>query len=255
MNEPTPIGLDEIATVHSSPTTLYHSLGHIIRSKIQSGEWAVGQQIPSEREMMQIFNISRATVRQGIENLVKEGVLHRVQGKGTFVAPPKIERGVLRLMEFSDVVKQNGLKPSGELLGKEHIIPPPNIRQLLALSDSEQVVWLQRLLQVNETPILIETSYFSAARFPTLLEAYDGLEEPHKFVYKHYGIRVTRARETFEPVILEDKEAQLLGTQGGFPALWVEHLAFEATEKPVAYLTSLLRGDRCRFYTDLVFDR
>ncbi|MEW5956977.1 MAG: GntR family transcriptional regulator [Chloroflexota bacterium] len=255
MSEPTTIGLDEIATVHSSPTTLYHSLGHIIRSKIQSGEWAVGQQIPSEREMMQIFNISRATVRQGIENLVKEGVLHRIQGKGTFVAPPKIEQGVLRLMEFSDVVKQNGLKPSGHLLGKEHIVPPPNIRQLLALSDLEQVVWLQRLLRVNETPILIETSYFPAARFPNLLEAYDGLEEPHKFVYKHYGIRVTRARETFEPVILEDKEAHVLGTQGGFPALWVEHLAFEATEKPVAYLTSLLRGDRCRFYTDLVFER
>ncbi len=255
MSEQVTIGLDEVATVHSSPTTLYHSLGHIIRSKIQSGEWAVGRQIPSEREMMQIFTVSRATVRQGIENLVKEGVLYRVQGKGTFVAPPKIEQGVLRLMDFSDVVKQNGLKPSSQLLGKEHIAPPPNIRKLLALSDSEQVVWLQRLLLVNNTPILIETSYFSATRFPNLLEAYDGLEEPHKFAYRHYGLRVTRARETFEPVILEDKEAHLLGTQGGFPALWVEHLAFEAVEKPIAYLTSLLRGDRCRFYTDLVFDR
>ena len=101
---------------------------------------------------------------------------------------------------------------------------------------------------------MIETSYFSAARFPDLLETYDGTEEPHKFVYGRYGIQVTRARETFEPVILEDKEAQLLGVEGGFPALWVEHIAFNAADKPVAFLTSLLRGDRCRFYTDLVFD-
>jgi len=248
------IGLDEVAAMHTSPTTLYHSLGHIIRSKIQSGEWPVGQKIPSERELVNIFNISRATVRQGIENLVKEGILYRAQGKGTFVAPSKIEQGVLGLLEFSDVIKRNGLKPGVQLLGKEYIDPPLNIQMLLALSCSEPVVWLQRLLLVNEAPILIETSYFSAARFSDFLETYDEVEEPHKFIYRHYGVRVVKARETFEPVILEDKEAGLLGVQGGFPALWVEHIAFDATEKPVAFLTSLLRGDRCRFYTDLAFE-
>ena len=255
MSQQTKIRLDEIAAVHTSPSTFYHSLGHIIRSKIQSGEWTVEQCIPSEREMMTIFNVSRATVRQGIDNLVKEGILYRVQGKGTFVAPPKIEQGVLRLMEFSDVIKRNGLKPGVQLIGKERIVPPPNVAKLLALSDAEQAVWLQRLLMVNEEPILIETSYFSATRFPDLLETYDGLEEPHKFVAKHYDVKIVRARETFEPVILEDKEAEILGSKGGFPALWVEHIAFEVADKPAACLTSLLRGDRCRFYTDLVFDR
>lgn len=254
MSDRVTIGLDEVTAVHTSSTTLYHSLGHIIRSKIQSGEWTVGQQIPSEREMVNIFNVSRATVRQGIENLVKEGILYRAQGKGTFVAPPKIERGVLRLLEFSDVIKRNGLKPGVQLLGKEYIEPPLNIQKLLALSGSEPVVWLQRLLLVNKVPMLIETSYFSAARFPDLLETYDGIEEPYKFVYRHYGIRVVKARETLEPVILEDTEANLLGVEGGFPALWVEHIAFDATNNPVAFLTSLLRGDRCRFYTDLAFD-
>jgi len=248
------IGLDEVAAVHTSPTTLYHSLGHIIRSKIQSGEWPVGQQIPSERELVNIFNVSRATVRQGIENLVKEGILYRAQGKGTFVAPPKIEPGVLGLLEFSDVIRRNGLKPGVRLLGKEFIDPPLNIQKVLALSGSDPVVWVQRLLLVNEAPMLIEPSCLSVARFSNLLETYDGLEEPHKFIYRHYGVRVVKARETFEPVILEDKEAGLLGVQGGFPALWVEHTAFDATEKPVAFLTSLLRGDRCRCYTDLAFD-
>ena len=127
MSEQTKIGLDEIAAVHTGTTTLYHSLGHIIRSKIQSGEWTVEQRIPSEREMMKIFNVSRSTVRQGIENLVKEGVLRRKQGKGTYVAPPKIEQGMLRLMEFSDIIKRNGLIPGFQLVGKEQITPPPNV--------------------------------------------------------------------------------------------------------------------------------
>jgi GntR family transcriptional regulator len=255
MSEAGCIGIDDIVSMHASTHKLYHSLGQIIRTKIQSGEWLVGQQIPSEREMMKIFNVSRATVRQGIENLMKEGILNRIQGKGTFVSPPKFERGVLRLMEFSDVVKQIGLKPDVQLIGKENITPPSNIQKILLLPDGEHVIWLQRLLLLDETPIMIESSYFSASRFPDLLDEYDGTEDAHTLQYKCYGIKVTHARETFEPVILEDREAVLLGTQGGFPALWVEHIVFDATEKPVAYITSLMRGDRCRFYTDLVFDR
>lgn len=255
MSEQPKIGLDEITAMHTSPSALYHSLGHIIRSKIQSGEWTVDQCIPSEREMMTIFNVSRATVRQGIDNLVKEGILYRVQGKGTFVAPPKIEQGLLRLMEFADVIKRNGLKPSVQFIGKEHLVPPLNVGKILNLAEAEQAVWLQRLLLVNESPILLEASYFSVTRFPDLLEIYDGAEEPHKFVANRYGIKIIRARETFEPVILEDKEAKLLGSQGGSPALWVEHVAFDATDTPMVYLTNLLRGDRCRFYTDLIFDK
>lgn len=125
---------------------------------------------------------------------------------------------------------------------------------MLALSDSESVFWLQRLLLVNELPVLIETSYFPAARCPGLLETYDGMEEPHRFVCRHYDVKIVRVSEAIEPVILESQEASTLGTKGGFPALWVEQVAFDAAERPVAFLTSLLRGDRCRFYTDLTFD-
>jgi GntR family transcriptional regulator len=252
---PGSIDFNDFVSLRAGPQALYHSLGHMIRSKVQSAEWLVGQRIPSEREMMQVLNISRATVRQGIDNLVKEGILYRVQGKGTFVAPPKVERGVLRLMEFSDVVRQNGLTPQVQLLAKQNIDPPHNIQNFLSLASTEPVTWLQRLLLLNNTPILIEASYFSAARFPDLLDAYDGSADPHQFVAAHYGVKITRAREMFEPVILEEKEARLLGTQRGFPALWVEHIAYESLGATVAYITSLMRGDRCRFYTDLVFEK
>jgi GntR family transcriptional regulator len=251
MNDWTLIGLDEVAAVHTGLTPLYHSLGHVIRSKIQSGEWPVGLQIPSERALMEMFGVSRATVRQGIENLVKEGILHRLHGKGTFVAPPKIKQGLLRLLEFSDIMRRSGFNPAARLLGKERVDPPLNIRKVLALSGSEAALWLQRLLLVNDVPMLIETSYLPAARFPDLLEVYDGAAEPHLFIYKHYGVKIIRARETLEPVIMESQEAGTLGVKGGFPGLWVEHITYDAAGKPAAFLTILLRGDRCRFYTEL----
>ncbi len=255
MDEQQSIGLEDVAAVHSGAATLYHSLGHIIRSKIQSGEWAIGQQIPSEREMMKIFNLSRATVRQGIENLVKEGVLKRVRGKGTFVSPPKVEHGILRLLEFSDVLEQNGLRPVIHLTGRGCATQPANVQKILGLSDAEQAIWLQCLVSVSGEPILIETCYFSTRRFPGLLEDDPGSEEPFKFALRKHGVHVARARETFEPVILESEEAALLGTAAGVPALWVEEIAYDSAGETVLYLTSLLRGDRCRFYTELVFEK
>ncbi|OGR24174.1 MAG: hypothetical protein A2139_07880 [Desulfobacca sp. RBG_16_60_12] len=67
--------LRDVVSLHNGILPLYHSLGHVIRARIQSGEWHVGQRIPSERDLMRMFGVSRTTVRQGIENLVKEGVL------------------------------------------------------------------------------------------------------------------------------------------------------------------------------------
>ena len=248
------IRLDEVTAVHSGEGTLYHSLGHVIRSKIQSGELVAGEKIPSERELIEIFNVSRATVQLAIRNLVLEGLLFRVQGKGTFVSPPKIAHRLLPIMDFSDLVEKSGITTINKLLAKEKIKPPTNIRKILGLMESEYVIWLQRLISIAQMPILIETSYFPFNRFPDLIERYSGEDEPHRFLHNHYGVKFTRAQETFEPVILEKEEAEILGTKGGFPALWVELTAFENDEQPSAYFVALLRGDRCRTYVDLVLD-
>lgn len=248
------VDLTEVAALRNGPAPLYHSLGHLIRSKIQGGEWAVGQQIPSERQLVVMCGLSRATVRQGIEYLVREGVLDRVQGKGTFVAAPKIKQGILRLFEFSDTMKRNGLSVTARLLGKGCTDPPPNVRRALDLPSAEQVLWVQRLVLVNGEPMIIETCYLPHDRFPELLGAYDGAEDLHRFVQRRHGAQVSSSSDGFEPVILESREAGLLGVKAGFPALWVEQLGLDAAGRPVIFSSSLLRGDRCRFYVGLALN-
>lgn len=248
------IGFEEINALHTGPGTLYHSLGHFIRNKIQSGEWEIGQKIYSERELMQAFNVSRSTVRQGIDYLVKEGILYRIQGKGTFVAPPKIEQGVLRILDFADLVNENGLKLHSKILAKDLVNPSVLIMKKLGMVKDEKAIFLQRLLQINRTPIMIETSYFSSTRFPRFLDFYDNQEEPHRFLDKNFGVKISKAQEIFEPVILEEDEANILETQSGFPALWIETNAFEKNGIQVGYFTALMRGDRCRTYINWVLD-
>ncbi len=245
--------LESIAAMRTGLMPLYHSLGQVVRGKIQSGEWPVGSRIPAERALTQMYGVSRATVRQAIEYLTREGVLYRIQGKGTFVAPPKIQQGVLRLLDFTETMRRNGLTPRARLLGKECIDPPLNVRKELALAPSEQAIWLQRLILVNDSPMLIESSYLPAARFPDFLAAYDGADDPQVSIRQRYGLQISRGSDSFEPVILESHEARLLGVKSGAPALWVEQISLDAAGCPIEFRESLLRGDRCRFYIDLAF--
>ncbi len=89
----------------------YHQLARILRVKIQSGEWLPQTAIPSERELEQQYRISRPTIRQAIELLIREGYLYREHGKGTFVMPQKLQKGLLELTSFSEDLVKRGIKP------------------------------------------------------------------------------------------------------------------------------------------------
>jgi GntR family transcriptional regulator len=240
-------------SVHESSSKLYHSVGQIIRSNIQSGEWEVGQQIPSERKLVEVLGVSRATIRQGIANLVKEGILVQEHGRGTFVAPPKIKQGLLRLLEFSEIIKRSGMEPSAQLLGCEVITPSLLVQKVLNLPEKGMAFWFRRLLSVNGQPFVIETNYLPAIHFPGLFDHFDRYDAINVLLNQQYGVKIIKVDEGFEPVILESEEANLLGVKKGFAALWVESVAFDITGNPVLYSTSLLRGDRCRFYTELSY--
>jgi GntR family transcriptional regulator len=253
MPSPKITNLEIQQSLHDASSKLYHSVGQIIRSNIQSGEWVVGQQIPSERKLVEILGVSRATVRQGIANLVKEGVLVQEHGRGTFVAPPKIKQGLLRLLEFSEIITHSGMEPSAEMLGSEVIMPSLLVQKVLNLPEKGTAFWFRRLLRVNGQPFVIETNYLPSSRFLGFFEHFDGNEALNKLLYQEYGVKIIKVDEGFEPVILESEEANLLSVKVGFAALWVESVAFDITGNPVLYSTSLLRGDRCRFYTELSY--
>ena len=68
----------------------YYRLRELLLGKIRTGEWKVGDEIPSEQELCSTYEVSRGTLRKAVDALVHQGLLMRVQGKSTFVAKPKI---------------------------------------------------------------------------------------------------------------------------------------------------------------------
>ena len=93
---------------------LYEQIKNIIEQQIKNGELKEGEKIPSERELCEIYDVSRITVRQAIALAENEGLLYRSQGMGTFVAKPKIKQELTRVNTFETSLAQHGFVASTE---------------------------------------------------------------------------------------------------------------------------------------------
>lgn len=231
---------------------LYHQLKEILKEKIESAEWVPGDLVPSEHKLQQQFNISRNTAKKALDDLVQEGILKRVQGKGTFVSTPKIEQSLSGFYSFSKVLQSQGLQPEDIILNLTKIEAKPSVAKRLQVPTGSAVIALKRLRCAMKEPIILETSYISQPLVPNL--TVDRLEKSSLYdvLEKDYGIFVTKAKEVFEPVLVRDYESEYLQVKEGGPALLLDRVAYDAEGNVVEFCRSIVRGDRCRFYTELL---
>jgi GntR family transcriptional regulator len=237
---------------HESPIPLYHQLKEILKEKIESRDWVPGEKIPSENELTSQYDISRNTVKKALDDLVQDGLLKRIQGKGTFVSKPKLEQSLTGFYSFSKVMKAQGLNPKDIILSIEKKAAKLSIARQLQIPEGEAVIELKRLRCANDEPIILETSYIPCDLVNEL--SHSDLEETSLYDYmeQELGIYVTSAKEIFEPVLIRDYESRYLEVEEGFPALLLDRIAYNSDKRPVEFCRSIVRGDRCRFYTELI---
>ena len=237
---------------HGAFEPLYHQLKKIIEEKIDLDEWEPGEKISSENDLRIKYKISRNTVQRALDELVQEGVLERRQGKGTFVAKPKIEQSLTSFYSFSKVMESQGLNPKDVILKIETTTVKSKIAKKLQIDPSEEVIALQRLRQANGEPIILETSYLPKKLVLEL--SHNDLDQYslYDFLEEKYGIIVTKAKETFEPVLVRESESKYLEIPKGAPGLLLDRITYDTKDRPVEFCRSLIRGDRCRFYTELL---
>ncbi|WP_407342087.1 GntR family transcriptional regulator [Pengzhenrongella phosphoraccumulans] len=132
-------------------------------------ELAVGDAIPSERLLCERFGVSRMTVRQAVDALVVEGLLEREQGRGTFVAPSKMDLEV-RLSSFGEEMLRRGMEPSSKVLAAEEIAAASDIADALDLLPGEQVFYLHRVRYADGEPMAIEQSWLPSRLAPGLYD-------------------------------------------------------------------------------------
>lgn len=124
-----------------------------------------GTPVPPERTLAAEFDTSRTTVRQALQELVVEGRLERIQGKGTFVAKPKVSQA-LQLTSYTEDMRAQGLEPTSQLLDIGYVTADDTLAGLLDIAAGGRVLRIERLRLASGEPMAIETTHLSAKRFP-----------------------------------------------------------------------------------------
>lgn len=204
--------------------------------------------IPSERELMTTFGVSRATVRRAIESLIVDGMLQRVHGKGTYVARPRLE-SQLHLASFSQDMRRRGLVPSTRLLTIELAAPPTEVATWFGAPEAWRV---DRLRLADGQPIALEHSWYSASLLPGLNERDLG-GSLYALLTTDYGIAIDTAEQTLWGESAEGRTAELLAAPAHTPLLVFSRRS-TSLGRPVEHAVSRYRGDRYQIHMSLSRD-
>jgi GntR family transcriptional regulator len=210
-----------------------------------------GSPIPTERALAGEFTVSRTTVRQALADLTAEGRLHRVQGKGTFAAEPKLAQR-LQLSSYTEDMRKQGLKPSSKLLEVEELAVEGELSKLLAIRAGAKILRLRRLRLADSQPMALETTHLPLGRFRGLRKHITAGGSLYAVLREHYGVELERAEETIETSLAGPQEAEMLGADVGMPVLMLTRHSFATDGKPVEFARAIYRGDRYKFVTTLL---
>ena len=227
-----------------SDIPLYSQLVSIVKRNITAGTLGPGELLPSEAELCKTFNVSRSTVRQAIGSLETEGLVVRKQGRGTFVAEPKMRRKTENVYSFTSEISSMGLTPSSTLVEFEVMEPTPDITRVLELSTQDTAVYrFTRIRNVDGEPLILETSFYPQYIYPKLTRE---LLRTHSFYSLLYevGIAPASAVDSYEAVVLGREEAEMLGCKPGSCAFSVQRRTRTETVMIYEYTQSLIRADR-----------
>lgn len=236
-----------------NPIPYYIQLKESLSETIERGEWKPGEQLPSEPELCQVFDVSRTVVRQALQAMTYEGLVVRKKGKGTFVAEPKLSEDLVqRLTGFYQDQAERGHPPVSQVL-KQNVVPASSkVAAFLKLEPGAPVIEIERLRFVQNEPIVLVTTYLPYLLCPELVRADLTRQSLYALLEQQYGLMITRGHRTLEAVAANQYEADLLQVEKKAPLMLLDSVSYLADGTPIEYYHAVHRGDRSRFEAALI---
>lgn len=203
------------------------------------------QLLPSERELMLRYDVSRMTVRRAVERLVQEGRVYRVQGAGTYVAERSTISKSLRLSSFSEDIRARRMVPDSRLVSLGLVPADLACARDLRLAPGSEVVHMERLRTADREPMCLENVWLPPSLVPGLVAEGDPTSLYQRL--ETAGAAPQTADQTIRATVLDARQAELLDVPPHFPALEVERVTRDTRGPPVERAVSLYRADRYDF--------
>jgi GntR family transcriptional regulator len=236
-----------------NPLPLHVQLKQALSDSIRRGVWKPGQRLPGEPELCRAFGVSRTTVRQALNELARQGLVVREQGRGTYVAQPKlVGTAAQRLSGFHEDMTALGRPMVSQVLRQQVSAADELVAEHLDLRPGDPVVEIERLRLVEGQPVVLTTTYLPQAQCPGLETA--DLRRRSLYEFLHTECRRTLARgwRTIEAVAADSRQARLLAARKGAPLILIQSVSYLSNGRPIEYYHAVHRGDRSRFEVELV---
>ncbi len=229
-----------------APTPIYHQLQTEIQKGIRAGKWKPGDCIPPERKLAEEFTVSVGTVRQAIANLVRDGYLERVQGRGTFVRETVWHHERLRyypmVRDFGDPVQ--GLK--GRLVARKVVPAEERTNRLLHIDSDRPLLEIRRVIYLRRNPVVLAISRLPHGMFPGLERLPDDelIDTPLYLILEaHFGRPTIANHELFSVTRANSMVRRSLGASRGEPVLQIEMLSMTYNDEPYEHRVSYCRSE------------
>jgi GntR family transcriptional regulator len=223
------------AVDRGDPRPLHKQVYEALLAAINDGRLPLRGKLPSERELVDLYAVSRITVRHAIRELIQQGVVHSQPGKGLYVT----ERGgsfeLQVLKSFTSIALANGRNPGHQLIEASLVRAPLEVSRPLFLGPGAEVVVLSRLRLLDNIPAVIQTDWIPAARVPGLLDLDWSVTNRSLYeeLRQRYQIFPKRGQTTLSARLATDNETDLLQLSPPAAVLTVDQIAFDDRNRPV----------------------
>lgn len=230
--------------------SLYMQVKNAILKNIQNQVWRTNTLIPTEQELMEMFQVSRTTVRQAINLLVQDGILEKRQGKGTIVLPVKLVSNLGSLRGFAEEVIERGMMPHSQLIRAELVSSLSYEKAMLQREDDEHIFLIERIRFANGMPIALERSCWPEEIGRILLEHDLNTAKYYEILEKNQ-IFLKRARDKISAINATLPEADYLGIRAGEALLEMTRISYGYDDQPIEFTKTKYRGDQYSYDIEL----
>ncbi|MBD0865904.1 MAG: GntR family transcriptional regulator [Rhodobacteraceae bacterium] len=216
---------------------------------IETGVLLPNTSLPPERELAEITDLSRVTVRKAVQELVRDGVIEQRQGSGSFVREQvgRVEQTLSQLTSFTEDMTYRGMQTTSKWLERGIFEPSEEEVTVLGLAPKEQVARIYRLRTADGHPLALERAALPLDILPNPTEITTSLYA----VLENAGRRPVRAEQKISAVNLGAREAGLLNVHEGAAGLSIVRISFLANSRVAELTRSIYRGDAYDFVAEL----
>jgi len=235
-----------------SSEPLYIQLSDTIEYNINTGIYPPGSKIPSEQDLMEVYKVSRVTVRKATQYLTTKGLIVRKQGMGTFVNKPVISQSIDDLTCIFPSLLTKGVSPKLAILEYQLIYPNKEAQTNLQISKDELVLKFTRRFSANKTVLAIAEMYIPNEIAKHWSQEEASIKTLFWLLQKNVGIKLGSSQVKVRAALATKKIADWLQVPKRSPILELRRLTYSDEQKPLEYTLLSFRGESYELTTKVI---